>query len=101
LDSVAREFGAPDLVKIDVEGAEELVFFGAAELIRDRRPALIFEADKTFDLATLKSEGYELFDLKSGERLERATHNNLALHTRNHRSGLEAVLAAMRRRNAS
>lgn len=47
LDAYCRRVGArPDLVKIDVEGAEGLVFQGAAELLRrpdGKAPAILFE----------------------------------------------------------
>lgn len=36
----------PDLIKIDVEGAELEVFKGATETLRRARPAIIFEADE-------------------------------------------------------
>lgn len=43
LDAEAREQRAPDLVKIDVEGAEEHVLIGARQLLADHRPLVICE----------------------------------------------------------
>lgn len=43
LDKVVTEHPAPDLLKIDVEGAEMMVLNGAAGLLRDRRPVIIIE----------------------------------------------------------
>jgi FkbM family methyltransferase len=43
LDDVLPDGFRPDLMKIDVEGAEMLVFRGALETIRRFRPAVIFE----------------------------------------------------------
>jgi FkbM family methyltransferase len=43
LDECARELPPPDLIKVDVEGAELEVLEGATELIRSRRPAMIIE----------------------------------------------------------
>jgi FkbM family methyltransferase len=43
LDEAAREFGPPDLVKIDVEGAENLVLAGAAAVLAQNRPVLLVE----------------------------------------------------------
>jgi FkbM family methyltransferase len=44
LDLLARELGPPDVVKIDVEGAEVDVLRGGADLLRgERRPALLVE----------------------------------------------------------
>lgn len=39
----------PDAIKIDVEGAELLVFSGARETIRKHRPHIIFESDENMD----------------------------------------------------
>jgi FkbM family methyltransferase len=47
---VAREGGrAPDLVKIDVEGAELIVLAGMGETLRSRRPLLLVELHDTKD----------------------------------------------------
>jgi FkbM family methyltransferase len=43
LDEAAREFGPPDLVKIDVEGAENLVLAGGREVLENHRPVLLVE----------------------------------------------------------
>jgi FkbM family methyltransferase len=45
LDTVVTEekLPPPDVIKIDVEGAEALVLRGAAGLLRERRPALVVE----------------------------------------------------------
>jgi FkbM family methyltransferase len=43
LDDFARAHAVPDLVKIDVEGAESEVLSGAVELCRNVRPPLLIE----------------------------------------------------------
>ncbi|MCK9931849.1 FkbM family methyltransferase [Frankia sp. Mgl5] len=43
LDSLLGHFSAPDVVKIDVEGAEHAVFSGAEEILSRVRPAVICE----------------------------------------------------------
>lgn len=43
LDSVFDGLKHLDLLKIDVEGAETLVFYGAQELIKKHRPVIFFE----------------------------------------------------------
>jgi FkbM family methyltransferase len=44
IDSLARSLRAPTLIKIDVEGAENLVLEGAEGVIRSCRPILLIEA---------------------------------------------------------
>lgn len=46
LDSLCARLGtAPDLLKVDVEGAEVLVLRGGLKTLREKRPAVIVEAD--------------------------------------------------------
>ena len=61
----------PDLIKIDVEGAELLVLMGAEKIMAERRPPIILAAHPTWlpDGATperliqlLHDRGYEIFD---------------------------------------
>lgn len=44
LDDLAREFGAPDFIKIDIEGAEYDLIRGAAAFFSAHRPRLVMEA---------------------------------------------------------
>lgn len=41
LTALAERFGPPDVIKIDVEGAEHLVLGGAKELLRGARPTIL------------------------------------------------------------
>lgn len=64
LDWLAEHFPVPDVVKIDVEGAELLVLRGA-DMILEKNPVLICEvADRNSAEVSsiLQSRGYELFD---------------------------------------
>lgn len=83
LGSVLQEMKADQvgLIKLDVEGAEELALQGAQSVIVRSRPTIIFEmnveAAKNLDLnplgswKLLKNLGYRLFSLtESGELLE-------------------------------
>ena len=45
LDWLARQIPPPDVLKIDVEGAELSAFRGAARMLKEKRPVLIFEMD--------------------------------------------------------
>ncbi len=58
------ELRPPTVVKIDVEGAEEMVLAGAAETLRTHRPAIFLATHgpeiHASCLATLRSLGYDL-----------------------------------------
>jgi len=68
LDAFARELGTlPQIVKIDVEGAEELVVAGMAEIIEQCHPVIVFECGVPGDqalpphFAALRKAGYRLW----------------------------------------
>jgi FkbM family methyltransferase len=86
VDWMGDRIPPPDVLKIDVEGAELGVFRGAAQMLKARRPILIFEAttqnwEEIFPM--LRSLGYTLYDgdLSPGERqpLTHPVFNTLAL----------------------
>lgn len=67
---------SPDLIKIDVEGAELGVLQGALETLRRSRPWLIIEASSGAVLELLESYGYTIVDAPSRaavSRLRQAT----------------------------
>jgi FkbM family methyltransferase len=78
----------PNLIKIDVEGAEIPVLRGAANLLREKHPTLIVEVDKvnqprfgfTADglLRELMDFGYSLSPLENEPRSDRSYFNVLA-----------------------
>lgn len=89
LDTYVSKHGAtPDLIKIDVEGAEIAVLRGASTLLRERHPALIVEIDKvnqprfgfTADdlVRELKGFGYSLSPLENEPGLDVSFFNVLA-----------------------
>jgi len=69
LDDLVAEYGAPAMVKMDIEGAELLALRGAKDLLA-HRPILHLEVTamqrETADL--LRSHGYRLFDADANAR---------------------------------
>jgi FkbM family methyltransferase len=86
LDWLAERLPLPDVLKIDVEGAELAVFHGAREMLKAKRPILIFELTRENwdeESRMLRDLGYTLFDsdLPPGERqpLADATFNIIGI----------------------
>lgn len=83
-DFLVQSWPKPDLVKIDIEGAEHLFFRGASELIKTTRPIFYVEVseENTEEVTSiLLSNDYELFQIgENGEEmpLERCQFNTLA-----------------------
>ena len=80
LDLLADECGLPDLIKIDVEGAEAEVLAGAAHVLASRPTLIIEVADENADVIgdTLRTFGYVFTDLDTNEPVQRPTPNTLA-----------------------
>jgi len=86
LDWFAEQIPPPNLLKVDVEGAELGVFRGAAQMLRAKRPVVIFEAQRQNweEISrVLWSLGYTLYnsDLPPDQRepLTRSVFNTLAV----------------------
>jgi FkbM family methyltransferase len=65
LDWLAERFPVPDIIKIDVEAGERLVFEGAKALFNRRRPHLVCEvasANSSWVTSFLLSLGYRFLD---------------------------------------
>jgi FkbM family methyltransferase len=86
---VTKHQAAPDLIKIDVEGAEIAVLRGASNLLRERHPTLIVEIDEvnqrrfgfTADdlVRELKGFGYSLSRIENEPGSELSYFNVLAI----------------------
>ncbi|HXV24520.1 MAG TPA: FkbM family methyltransferase [Alphaproteobacteria bacterium] len=103
LDDLLGRFEAPDLIKIDVEGAERLVFAGAPSLL-DRQPVVVYEttaANREHLAALLIGHGYLLFDAEGYGRREQTSPNVLAWPARLHDRTGELVAVWRSRRPAS
>ncbi|BCX19561.1 MAG: hypothetical protein KatS3mg117_3243 [Geminicoccaceae bacterium] len=86
LDQLLEAAFPPDLVKIDVEGAELLVLDGAERLLREVRPTLLVEvAAENAEAATerFRRAGYRLHDAAEPEKgfpeIDRCTWDTLAV----------------------
>jgi FkbM family methyltransferase len=81
LDSLAAEFTAPGrmLIKIDVEGAEGLVLAGTAQLLRQRRPVVVFECFEPAKAQPLFAADYAIYDLGEGFNYLAVPAENAAL----------------------
>ena len=78
LDMLLENQGAPDFVKIDVEGAEHLVFRGAERLLSMVRPLIYVEICKE-NFAEMSATGaandYRVFDERGRETVEPSVSN--------------------------
>jgi FkbM family methyltransferase len=87
LDSLLPHFAPPDVLKVDVEGAELLVLHGATQVLQQARPRIYCEVSaNTVDAvrALLEGLGYAVWEGRGyagGSRLpvSRATHNLVAI----------------------
>jgi len=86
LDWLAQHFAAPQVIKIDVDGAERGVLEGGRALLQNHRPVVLTEVhERNADAVSgyLHELGYTLFDFTGGtsgqKEIARATYNTLAL----------------------
>jgi FkbM family methyltransferase len=84
LDWLADRLPKPDVVKIDVEGAESDVLAGADGLIGKKRPIIlceVFERNQADCTRFFDRHGYTLYDLDDRGRgpIPRAAHNTIAV----------------------
>jgi FkbM family methyltransferase len=86
LDWLAGKLPPPNVLKIDVDGAEMRVLRGGAALLRKHRPIILTEVyERNADEATafLHDLGYTLYQYENGESgktpVSRTTYNTLAL----------------------
>lgn len=89
LDDLARSFGAPDVIKIDTEGAENLVLQGAGQVLAESAPTLLIEVSKQNNAdvtSRLKSLEYRFYDagegLWPGEAMATCATNTIAISNR-------------------
>jgi FkbM family methyltransferase len=80
LDSLLDSYPAPDVLKIDVEGAEAEALKGAPRVLANHPRILIEVADCNSSEVTriLKEHSYKLFNAETHEPINRAVWNTLA-----------------------
>lgn len=79
----------PDLIKIDVEAAEHLVFAGAQSLIKQCQPIIVFECDSanvSSLTALLKDQGYSIVSADHPDAAVESSLNLLAVPSRHQRA---------------
>jgi len=87
LDALLDDFPSPDLIKIDVEGAELNALRGGTRVLRDARPIVHCEVSSEASPAVtqlLKNHSYRLFDAADVARhtwgeVAEATYNTVAI----------------------
>jgi FkbM family methyltransferase len=92
VDSLISEgLPAPDLMKIDVEGAEHLVLAGAENCLSKRRPVLILETSNLEVLRQLDNKGYSIFRIDCGNWLCIAVESTAKLAPFKQAFGIDGV----------
>ncbi len=74
LDSIADEFGYPDVIKMDIEGAELLALRGSHQILSNKKPTWLMEIhSKSLTKEVnelLRDYGYKIFDLNGKEIID-------------------------------
>ncbi|PJG55629.1 hypothetical protein CVM73_08720 [Bradyrhizobium forestalis] len=90
---------APDIIKIDVEGAEQSVINGGAQLFREHSPIIFIEVlPQNFDgvKTLLSSSGYQIFDAVTRGVAHEHSFNLIAVNPARHRAIFDDFFAAGR-----
>jgi FkbM family methyltransferase len=69
LDSLVKTSRPPDVVKIDVEGAEHLVISGAKQMIQTYKPVVVMETTNNEMIDWFESVGYRVERIDNGNIL--------------------------------
>jgi len=89
LDEQLRENEGPDLIKIDVEGAELAALEGGRCMLESYLPVVLYEAttnpDQTGSL--LENLGYMLFNARTFQAIDAPAYTTIALHQQKHLGG--------------
>jgi FkbM family methyltransferase len=89
LDDELQARAGPDIIKIDVEGAELAAMTGGRRMFAQCKPAVIYEASRRNFARTrpfMESLGYRLFDATTLQPIAGPVNNVIALHEDKHLS---------------
>lgn len=94
---IAQGMSPPDLIKIDVEGAEDKVFEGAKKLLAEHTPILLFESNTKGERCKrfLEEFGYKSFDADHLGEVSSESMNFLAFDMEKHGQLLGPVLSKL------
>ena len=90
LDDEFRSKSWPDIIKIDVEGAELDAMEGGRRMLAECLPVVMYEASLRNFVRTrklLETLGYQLFDAKTLQPIDAPANNVIALHCTKHFDG--------------
>jgi FkbM family methyltransferase len=88
LDEQLQDNEGPDLIKIDVEGADLAVLEGGRRMLERFLPIVCYEATNFNQTKRLLEDlGYKLFDGRTLQAIEGGAYEVAALHRRKHLSG--------------
>ena len=69
LDNLVKTSTPPNVIKIDVEGAEHFVIAGAKQMIQDHQPIVVMETTNADMVRWFESMGYKVDRIDQGNVL--------------------------------
>ncbi len=90
LDDELQHHPSPDIIKLDVEGAELGVMMGGRHMLAQCLPVVMYEASLRYFTQTsqiLEMLGYRLFDAETLQPIDAPAYNIVALHHTKHLDG--------------
>jgi hypothetical protein len=89
LDEQLFKNEGPDLIKIDIEGAELSALEGGRSMLERHLPIVFYEAsiNPSQTASLLKNFGYELFNARTFQSVDDPAYTTIALHQQKHLGG--------------
>jgi FkbM family methyltransferase len=94
LDEQLRENEGPDLIKIDIEGAELSALEGGCSMLERHLPVVLYEAsiNPSQTASLLKNFGYKLFNARTLQSIDDPAYTTIALHQQKHLGGRHTLI---------